>query len=237
MPIEHFGADGERDRRRTRKFVLLLLATWADADGGSCFPSVATIARAAGLTVRAVQQALACLRARGILQIEYKSGPRQANVYRLVVHCGSPRTAVHDTVNAGSGGGEPLFATEVNRRSPNQSVSKQIPSKDQPARKRAALLLPDWLPEEEWGHYALMRKKIRKPLTDYAIELAIRKLDELRHQGHDPAAVLNQSVLNNWTGLFPLRSENQRRPAPQEFVATDYKTSAGLAPDASAGRF
>ena len=55
-----------------------------------------------------------------------------------------------------------------------------------------------------------MRKQIKKPLaTDRAIELAIKKLDKLSGGDNDKAIeILNQSILNSWQGLFPLKDEN-----------------------------
>jgi hypothetical protein len=43
-------------------------------------------------------------------------------------------------------------------------------------------------------------------MTPRAITLTIRNLEKLRSQGHSPAAVLDQSVMNGWKGVFPLRS-------------------------------
>ena len=78
---------------------------------------------------------------------------------------------------------------------------------------------PSWLPTDAWDAFVLMRKKIRKPLTDYAGQLAIEKLVSLRAEGHDPRAVLNQSVLHSWQGLFPVRADasaqNDTPPRPR----------------------
>lgn len=57
--------------------------------------------------------------------------------------------------------------------------------------------------------FAQMRKQIRKPLSEAAAKLAIRKLQEFRREEWIP--ILNQSVLNSWQWLFPLHEE--RRPA------------------------
>ena len=56
-----------------------------------------------------------------------------------------------------------------------------------------------------------MRKASKKPMGPGAIELAIRKLDELRAEGHTPQAVLEQSVLRGWQGLFPVAADEARR--------------------------
>lgn len=77
------------------------------------------------------------------------------------------------------------------------------------ARESGSLdLLLDWIPQEPWAAFLEMRRKIRKPPTDRAKDLLIAELDKLRKQGHDPTTVLNQSVMNNWQGLFPIKPEN-----------------------------
>lgn len=62
--------------------------------------------------------------------------------------------------------------------------------------------LPVWLDSPTWQDFVEFRKKIKAPLTDKAAKLAINELEKLRAQGHDPVAVVNQSILNNWKGLF-----------------------------------
>jgi len=69
---------------------------------------------------------------------------------------------------------------------------------------------PDWLPLGPWGHYVEMRSKMRKPMTDRAKELAIKSLDALRLAGEDPVAVLEQSVMKSWLGLFPVHGDRQQ---------------------------
>lgn len=72
--------------------------------------------------------------------------------------------------------------------------------------------LPDWMPVESWDGFVEMRKKLRKPMTNRAIHLAIGNLDKLRAEGQDVAAVLDQSTMNSWLGLFAVverRSDNR----------------------------
>ncbi len=65
--------------------------------------------------------------------------------------------------------------------------------------------LPDWLSAEAWRDFREHRQKIRKPLSPRAEELAIKRLDELRRAGHNPTAVLEQSILGGWQGLFEIK--------------------------------
>ncbi len=68
-------------------------------------------------------------------------------------------------------------------------------------------ILPDWLPLENWQGFVHMRQRMKAPLTPRAIVIAIKKLDALRLQGNDPAQVLDQSVMNGWKGIFPVKTE------------------------------
>jgi hypothetical protein len=64
---------------------------------------------------------------------------------------------------------------------------------------------PEWMPIDAWHAFVTMRNKIKKPLTDDAIHLAVVRLGKLRGEGHDPKSVLEQSVLNCWQGLFEIK--------------------------------
>ena len=62
--------------------------------------------------------------------------------------------------------------------------------------------------------YLEMRKQIKKPMTEKAVDLAIKKLCELAavpfsdSMDNDLAIrILNQSVMNSWQGLFPLKEQ------------------------------
>lgn len=80
--------------------------------------------------------------------------------------------------------------------------------------------LPDWIPAEIWADYVAMRKINKKPMTARAMEIAVSTLDKLRKQGHGPAAVLEQSILNSWQGLFPVRSQEEKRGFTKQSVIT-----------------
>jgi len=64
--------------------------------------------------------------------------------------------------------------------------------------------LPLWLNVELWIEYKKMRKKIKKPMTDYAEKIALDKLDKLKCEGHCPDEVLKHSIFNSYQGLFPV---------------------------------
>lgn len=75
---------------------------------------------------------------------------------------------------------------------------------------RPALEIPDWVPQDVWLAFVDMRKKVKAPLTDHAAKLAIDELEKLMNAGYKPRAVLEQSILNGWKGLFPIKSNVTR---------------------------
>ena len=72
-----------------------------------------------------------------------------------------------------------------------------------------------------WSEWIEVRKKIRKPLTDRGIELAIAKLQKLKVEGNDPTEVLEQSIFNSWQGLFPIDKAKQARNSGQPLMRPD----------------
>lgn len=58
--------------------------------------------------------------------------------------------------------------------------------------------------------YVDMRKRIKAPMTDRAIQLAINKLNKLSNGDNDKAIkILEQSIMNSWKGLFELKEEKK----------------------------
>ncbi len=74
--------------------------------------------------------------------------------------------------------------------------------KAKPTARAAPFILPEWIPIPQWNAWLEARQKARKPATEWAKKLAVRRLDDLRGQGHSPALVLAESAFNNWAGLF-----------------------------------
>jgi len=72
-------------------------------------------------------------------------------------------------------------------------------------KEKQGAVAPDWLPAEAWSEFKRHRRAIRKPMTALAEQKSISALAELRNAGMDPTAVIEQSIANGWTGLFPVK--------------------------------
>jgi phage replication O-like protein O len=77
---------------------------------------------------------------------------------------------------------------------------------------------PEWVPLKEFEAYKKMRRTIRKPLTSEAELLVFKKLERLQAQGYNPIDILNQSILNSWQGIFPIKKEKK-----EESISDGYK--------------
>lgn len=65
--------------------------------------------------------------------------------------------------------------------------------------------LPEWLPIEAWDGFVEMREEHSAPWSANAARRIIMKLSRLRDDGEDLVAMLNQSVISGWRGVFPAR--------------------------------
>ena len=55
------------------------------------------------------------------------------------------------------------------------------------------------------------RKDIKKPMNDHTIDLLIKKLENMDPSVKNQIEILNQSMVNGWQGIFPLK-ENGSKP-------------------------
>lgn len=95
--------------------------------------------------------------------------------------------------------------------------------------KAAPVYFPnDELLDEAFQGYVTMRKQIKKPMTERAIQLAISKLKEMAKlpfsdsiDSDTAIEILNQSTMNSWQGLFPLK-DNHKKSTPKTSGGYDW---------------
>jgi hypothetical protein len=61
------------------------------------------------------------------------------------------------------------------------------------------------VPPDIWRAFREHRIKLKAPMAGKAEALALKKLEQLWNQGHDPTAVIEQSMMEGWKGLFELK--------------------------------
>ena len=78
--------------------------------------------------------------------------------------------------------------------------------------------------------FVQMRSFIKKPMTEYALKLMLKKLDELGNNDTTKTAILNQSITHNWQGIFPLKDEytNHEKQPEKKYDQNGYESEEEL---------
>lgn len=197
-----------------------LLCVASQNDGR--LPDVEAIAFALRETVDAVSTVLERLSHAGL--IDTRSGGRDGGHYaphawekrqyrsdtstERVKRFRERSKAVAETVNGTGPDTETDTDTERKKATPKKVSPKPAAS--------PKWVLPDDIPVQPWNDYVDMRVRIGKRMTERAKQLAVDKLRELALAGHAPEAVLNNSVMNSWQGLFAPRDFGAGRPGTRQ---------------------
>lgn len=114
---------------------------------------------------------------------------------------------------------EHLHEQNVNTLEEDKEEEKE---KKEKKKKEKEVYFVDDVLNDAFLDYIEFRKKIKAPLTDRAKQLAINKLKELagipfsESMDNDLAVkILEQSVMNGWKGLFPLKDEKRKEASGQ----------------------
>jgi len=113
-------------------------------------------------------------------------------------------------------GGRPKKTQRKPTANPDQSQKKPnqqpVTINQEPKNTTTSVVvcLPDWMPVETWNAFLDMRKKIKKPATDYAVKLLIGKLTKFRDDGQDVQMVLEKSITAGWQDVFAIADKQQQ---------------------------
>lgn len=215
-------AVSQKVERPADKLVLLGLADRHNTEYGCAFPSIAWLCEFSGLDRKTVNNAMHRLTERGLMRDSGKriGVTKQVKAYELALDGAfeiGPKTDCLKASESGllNGVKVSVFPYKGVRKRTTEPIKE--PVKDANASSKRAITkksegtLPDWMPTEAWSDYVAMRKSMKAPLTPKAQSLAIAKLADLARAGHDPGAVLEQSILNSWRGLFELKGKKHER--------------------------
>jgi uncharacterized protein YdaU (DUF1376 family) len=104
-----------------------------------------------------------------------------------------------------------LVEVNSNTASPSSSSSSKQKKRDDikniSSPKEKFSEIPPWLTKTDWDDFVKHRRALKAPMSVNAWARSLGALSRLRDAGHDPADVINQSIVNGWSGLFPLRNQ------------------------------
>lgn len=95
---------------------------------------------------------------------------------------------------------------EINNKEDNKSIKEEEKVKKEKSLDDVIEAQPLSI-QQPLREFVKMRKAIKKPITTYGLELAIKKLHGLAKTESQAVAVIEQSVENSWQGFFALKKE------------------------------
>lgn len=119
------------------------------------------------------------------------------------------------TVPAGRLESVPVGRNEVFSPTGTESTSEitlEVTEAESTRDKPSALILPNWIPADAWQAWKDHRKQVGRKFTDQAQRLAIRRLDALRLEGHDPRKLIDLAIESGWSSFNPRRDRTLANP-------------------------
>lgn len=204
------------------KFTLIALCECANYKSGRIHPSIEHLCEITGQNRKTIISNIAELEAAGLIRDTDERTGRTGQIKIYEAACATvPKTEQSQKRNSSVSGRK-----ESQKRDTEPSLEPSIGLADaKPKRARKAVsdfTVPDWIPEKPWAAYLDMRRKKGAWPTDDAVGLMVGKLERWRAQGHDPGEILNNSTMNNWTGIFEPKDGRN---------GTNFQTSGGNGPD------
>lgn len=203
------------DPNTCRLFIhCLLKANWKSGswhgisyEPGQFITSLPSLANETKLTVRQVRVALDHLKMTGELTVFRQANCRVITVNNWNEYQGNDRPSVRRVTDKRQTCDRPVTVDKE---------YKEI-KEDKELKNNTPYNPPQYFPNDEilnkaFSDYVAMRKQIKKPMSDKAVELAIKKLNELSGGDNDMAVkIIEQSIMNSWQGLFPLKDVKNSR--------------------------
>ncbi|WP_454869576.1 helix-turn-helix domain-containing protein [Pseudomonas putida] len=220
----------------TEKVMMVEIGSLQDPVRG-CYASNSHFARFFGLSSSRVSEIISALSAKGLLRVELIRDGRQVveRRVRLSNLFGKSNTYSENTATLFGKGGDPYSekAEESNTKSNSTNEGERAAAKASTTASRKTskfdplTACPNNVTPSVWVDWCQHRKEIRKPLT--ATTCAKQAKTLAGH--HAPDAVINQSISNGWTGLFPEKvlpgaQQGQRRTGP-DFNDTSWADDLG----------
>ena len=118
----------------------------------------------------------------------------------------SIQSSVQSSIQSGLQSSSTLIRQEENRR---DKTKKEREKKDQTYNEILDRLVEDENLKAAYLEFIKMRKLIKKPMTNKALEMLIRKVDKLEPESIErKIELLDNAVLHNWQSVYPLKDND-----------------------------
>jgi len=80
------------------------------------------------------------------------------------------------------------------------------------AAAQAPFVLPDWIPQDAWSAFMEVRKAKKAKNTDYALELILKTMEQIRAAGGDAIEAMNNSIKSGWSDVYAPKGQQKHIP-------------------------
>jgi DNA-binding MarR family transcriptional regulator len=214
--LPNFIVGGDTKLTTNEIAVCAVLGRHLRNESGESFPGMTLIAAEAGMSRPTVVASVKSLRAKGTITVRVESTAHKQRFHYRFSETGQAALPVKSEtgqaalpVKSETGQAALPVKSETGKNRTTKPVklldtNKTINKKE----KEELFVLPTWIPQQAWDAWEKMRKAKHKVPTDHARRMAVRKLEEFRSAGHDPAKVLDQSTFHNWTNLYAIKPQD-----------------------------
>jgi len=212
----------------SQRFLLAILADHAD-DTGRCWPGEELLCAETELGARTVRRALNGLAARGLIVIHRKAvgALHRHNAYTLnsAQLQAEQRTPVTVT---GVQRNTPVTMIAVHRPNENSTPATMAAALEPPltpnrtpiralrvvstkpdkhgAKEVPPFELAAFISTQAWENFEQHRIRKGAPLNDFTRWQVQARLQRFHAEGQDTDEIIENSIISNWTGVFPLKS-------------------------------
>jgi hypothetical protein len=97
---------------------------------------------------------------------------------------------------------------KLNMTSPIPETPENTTETTTDIKSKPKIDIPEWLDSELLTNYVDMRKANKKPMTDNAISLLIKKIARERNNGHDANRMLEDAIIGGYQTVYPKDKSN-----------------------------
>jgi len=185
--------------------VLLALFSFRNKTTNLCFPSRESISKKTGIRVTTVSEVTTELVS---LKWVLKKWHDNKYKYEITVPDADIRSMTWTEYKKLGGSTVHSNRTVQTNRTP-EVHSNRTHNKDNLTEIIKNPPTPHWLDLEIWDEFKKHRKKVKKPMTEFAEKKMLIKLGKLKDEGHDPNKLLEESLINGWQGVFEPKKQTQ----------------------------
>ena len=201
---------------------MICLGLHAGEHGGSCYPTIETLADETGLSRQSVMSHLKTAAADGWITRRARASKGQAwrNFDYTLAIPEAGQTALPASTERGQrdlprsipeGGQGDLPASREGGQNgagrwstSSPDVVKEVDPNIHKITKQYSYSFPNWLPAQEWEAWLTMVKKKQRGFSGEQHQAALRSLERYRDQGHDVGQLLDQATAGGYMAFRPL---------------------------------